>query len=79
MELERESHSLDPVRHAIQEFEEAVAAREKWSILESKVMKQQEADRARERVLDEVMALVRKTIAERQGAEAAGGGGQGAG
>jgi len=67
MELERKSHSLDPFRKALQEFEDAVAARAKWSIAESKVMKQQECDRARDRVIDEVMELVRKTIAEREG------------
>jgi len=67
MELERKSHSLDPLRKALQEFEDAVVARTKWSISDSKVMKQQDADRARERVIDEVMELVRKTIAEREG------------
>jgi len=67
MELERKSHSLDRLRQALQEFEEAVVARTKWSIADSKVMKQQEADRARDRVIDEVMELVRKTIAEREG------------
>ena len=67
MELERKSHSLDPLRKALQEFEDAVVARTKWSIADSKVMKQQDADRARERVLDEVMELVRTTIAEREG------------
>jgi len=67
MELERKSHSLDPLRQALQEFEDAVVARTKWSIADSKVMKQQEADRARDRVIDEVMDLVRKTIAEREG------------
>ena len=67
MELERKSHSLDPLRKALQEFEESVVARTKWSIADSKVMKQQDADRARERVIDEVMELVRKTIAEREG------------
>jgi hypothetical protein len=30
-------------------------------------MKQQVADRARERVMDEIMELVRRTIAEREG------------
>ncbi len=67
MELERESHSLDPVRQALQEFEEAVVAREHRSLVESKVMKQQAADRARARVIDEIMQLVRRTIAEREG------------
>jgi hypothetical protein len=67
MELKAKSHSMDPVRRALQEFEEAVVVREKWSFVESKVMKQQEADRARERVIEEVMELVRSTIAEREG------------
>jgi hypothetical protein len=67
MELERKSHSMDPVRKALQEFEDAVVAREKWSIAESKVMRQQEADRARDRVIDEIMELVRTTLAEREG------------
>jgi hypothetical protein len=67
MEFERKGHSLDPVRQALQEFEEAVVAREHRSLLESKVMKQQTADRARERVFEEIMALVRRTIAEREG------------
>jgi hypothetical protein len=30
-------------------------------------MKQQEADRARDRVVEEIMELVRRTIAEREG------------
>jgi len=67
MEFDRKSHSLDPVRKALQEFEAAVMAREKWSIAESKTMKQQEADRARDRVIEEIMELVRRTIAEREG------------
>ena len=67
MEIERKSHSMDGVRKALQEFEEAVVAQAKWSITDSKVMKQQEADRARDRLIDEIMALVRKTIAEREG------------
>jgi hypothetical protein len=67
MEIDRKSHSLDPVRKALQEFEAAVVAREKWSIAESKTMKQQEADRARDRVVDAIMELVRRTIAEREG------------
>ena len=66
MELERKSHSLDPVRQALQEFEEAVVARERRSLVESKVMKQQTADRARERVMEEIMQLMRRTIAERE-------------
>jgi hypothetical protein len=67
MELKAKSHSMDPVRQALQEFEEAIVTREKWSMVASKVMKQQEADRARERVIDAIMELVRTTIAEREG------------
>jgi hypothetical protein len=67
MELKPQSHSMDPVRRALQEFEDAVVTRDKWSMVESKVMKQQEVDRARERVIDAIMELVRSTIAEREG------------
>jgi len=67
MELKPKGHSMDPVRRTLQEFENAVVAREKWSIAESKVMKQQEVDRARERVIEEIMELMRSTIAEREG------------
>ncbi|MDH4130803.1 MAG: hypothetical protein OEY20_13525 [Gemmatimonadota bacterium] len=67
MELKAKSHSMDPVRKALQEFETAVVTRERWSMLESKTIKQQEADRARERVMEEIMELVRTTIAEREG------------
>jgi hypothetical protein len=67
MEMERKSHSMDAIQKALQEFENAVVLREKWSLSESKVMKQQDVDRARDRVVDEVMALMRKTIAEREG------------
>ena len=67
MELERKGHSMDPVRKALQEYEQAIVAREKWSLVESKVMKVQDVDRARERVIDEIMELVRTTIAAREG------------
>lgn len=67
MELKAKSHSMDPVRKAIQELEDAIVTREKWSIVESKVMKQQEVDRAREHVIEQIMELVRSTIAEREG------------
>jgi hypothetical protein len=67
MELKAKSHSMDPVRKALQDFEDAIVTREKWSFVESKVMKQQEVDRARERVIEEIMELVRSTIAEREG------------
>ena len=67
MELKAKSHSMDPVRKALQELEDAIVTREKWSFVESKVMKQQEVDRARERVIEAIMELVRSTIAEREG------------
>jgi len=67
MDLKAKSHSMDPVRKALQEFEDAIVTREKWSIVESKVMKKQDVDRARERVMEEIMELVRSTIAEREG------------
>jgi hypothetical protein len=63
-----ERHSLDPVREALQTFEAAIIEREKLSLVASKVMRQQEVDRARARVIDEIMALTRKTIAEREAA-----------
>ncbi|MDH3496897.1 MAG: hypothetical protein OER21_09050 [Gemmatimonadota bacterium] len=65
-EIDRKSHALDPVRRALQAFEAAVMQREKLSLTESKVMRQQEADRARERVIEEIMELVRTTIRERE-------------
>jgi hypothetical protein len=67
MELKAKSHSMDPVRKAMQELEDAIVTREKWSFVESKVMKQQEVDRAREHVIEQIMELVRSTIAEREG------------
>jgi len=63
-----ERHSLDPIREALTAFEAAVIEREKLSLVASKVMRQQEVDRARARVIDEVMALTRKTIADREAA-----------
>lgn len=65
-ELDRKSHSLDPVRRALQAFEAAVVQREKLSLTGSKVMRQQEADRARERVIEAIMELVRRTIKQRE-------------
>lgn len=67
MDLKAKSHSMDPVRKAMQELEDAIVTREKWSFVESKVMKQQEVDRAREHVIEQIMELVRSTIAEREG------------
>jgi hypothetical protein len=65
-------HSLDPVRDALNAFEAAVIDREKISLVESKVLRQQAVDRARERVIDEIMALTRRTIAEREAARGKG-------
>jgi hypothetical protein len=67
METEQR-HSLDPIRDALQAFEAAVVDREKISLVESKVLRQQVVDRARERVIEAIMALTRKTIAEREAA-----------
>jgi hypothetical protein len=65
--MEPDSHSLDPVRQALQDFEAAVVARERRSLVEGKVLRQQTADRARERVMEEILELMRRTIAEREG------------
>jgi hypothetical protein len=65
METEQR-HSLDPIRDALKAFELAVVDREKISLVESKVLRQQAVDRARERVIEAIMALTRKTIAERE-------------
>ena len=56
-------HSLDPVRDALREYEEAVRAEVK-RLVGSKVMERQETARARQRVLDEIIELVRKTKQE---------------
>jgi hypothetical protein len=64
--MQPEGHSLDPVRQALQDFEAAVVARERRSLVEGKVMRQQTADRARERVMEEILELVRRTLAERE-------------
>lgn len=61
-------HSLDGVREALKAFEDAVVEREKISLVESKVMRQQAADRARERVIEEIMELTRRTLAEHDAA-----------
>ncbi len=57
-------HSLDPVRDALREFEEAVRTHQKMK-LGPKVMELQDVDRGRQRVIDAVMELVRATLAER--------------
>jgi hypothetical protein len=61
-------HSLDPVREALNAFESAVVDREKLSLVESRVLRQQAVDRARERVIEEIMNLTRRTLAEREAA-----------
>ena len=53
-------HSLDPVRDALREYEEAARAEGK-KMVGNKVMERQEVARARQRVLDQIMELVRKT------------------
>ena len=65
---QEQRHSLDPIREALQAFEAAVVDREKISLMESRVLRQQAVDRARERVMEEIMTLTRKTIAEREAA-----------
>jgi hypothetical protein len=65
METEQR-HSLDPIRDALKAFEAAVVEREKISLVDSKVLRQQAVDRARERVIEEIMSLTRRTIAERE-------------
>ncbi|HET7038529.1 MAG TPA: hypothetical protein VFH97_01495 [Gemmatimonadales bacterium] len=71
MEDERR-HSLDPIREALKAFEAAVVDREKISLVESRVLRQQAVDRARERVIEEIMSLTRRTIAEREAARSKG-------
>jgi hypothetical protein len=65
-------HSLDPIREALQAFEAAIVDREKISLVESRVLRQQMVDRSRERVMEEIMSLTRRTIAEREAAKSGG-------
>ncbi len=58
-------HSLDPVRGALREFEEAVRRSEHKILKSSKVMERQEVDRARTRVMDAIIELVRATLREK--------------
>ncbi len=58
-------HSLDPVREALRGFEEAVRGSEHKILKRSKVMERQEVDRARTRVMDAIMELVRTTLREK--------------
>ncbi|MEX1998545.1 MAG: hypothetical protein WD934_02585 [Gemmatimonadales bacterium] len=50
---------LGPVHDALREFEEAVKRYEKFSF-ESEVIKRQEADRAREKVIEAVITMAKK-------------------
>ena len=57
---------LAKIHEALREFEEAIVAREGWKPLESKVMRGQNVDRARQRVIDAVVAIVTKERMDRQ-------------
>jgi hypothetical protein len=59
----KHSEVLHPVRDALHEFEEAVRQHEQHHVFDSKVMRQQTVDRARQHVLDVVQALTQKTEA----------------
>lgn len=50
---------LGPVHDALHEFEEAVKKHEKFSF-ESEVVRRQEMDRARERVIEAVIEMARR-------------------
>ena len=50
---------LGPIREAVRAFEEAVRKDQKLSF-ESKTVRQQDVDRARENVMDAVMEMARK-------------------
>lgn len=50
---------LGPVHDALREFEEAVKKHEKFSF-ESEVVRRQDMDRARERVIDAVIEMAKK-------------------
>lgn len=50
---------LGPVHDALHEFEEAVKKHEKFSF-ESEVVRRQEMDRARERVINAVIEMAKK-------------------
>jgi len=50
--------NLKLVQDALRKFEQAVVEREKHKLLESKVIRQQTVDNAREKVVDVVVKLV---------------------
>ncbi|MCZ6915464.1 MAG: hypothetical protein O7I93_01695 [Gemmatimonadetes bacterium] len=56
----KHSEILHPVRDALHEFEEAVRQHEHHRLLESKVVRQQAVDRARQHVLDAALELTEK-------------------
>jgi Ser/Thr protein kinase RdoA (MazF antagonist) len=56
---------LAKIHEALRDFESAVVTRESWKPLESKVMREQEVDRARQRVIDAVVAIVTKERMEK--------------
>lgn len=57
-------HSLDSVRAALRDFEGAVREAE-GGFLKNRVMERQRVDRARERVMETIMELVRTTLKEK--------------
>lgn len=59
----KHSEMLHPVREALHEFEEAVRQHEQHHLFDSKVMRQQSVDRARQHVLDVVLAMTQKSEA----------------
>ncbi len=59
----KHSEVLHPVRDALHEFEEAVRQHEQHHLLDSKVMRQQTVDRARQHVLDVVLEMTQKAEA----------------
>jgi hypothetical protein len=54
----KHSEILHPVKEALHQFEEAVKTHEHRSLTESEMVRRQEVDRAREEVLDTVIALL---------------------
>ena len=58
-----QKHSLDPVRQALREFEDAIRSEKK--LMGDRVMARQAVSRARERVMESVMELVRQTLKEK--------------
>lgn len=59
----KNSQFLHSVRDALHEFEESVRQHEQHHLLDSKVMRQQTVDRAREHVLEVVLEATQKSEA----------------